>query len=118
VVSFTVRNAVLVALAQAGVVVAGALGAGAAHKWYATFGLRPPATTAVVADLGFLALAVPVVWAALALRAVLAGDEEDGPKWLAFGSGAAVLFLLLLGAWHASAWPLLRLCRGCGGLSN
>jgi hypothetical protein len=106
---FTLRNTTIMALAQIAVIVAGVLGAGATHKWYATFGLRPPPFTALFSEYGFLALVLPVAWAALALQALWQGEKVEAFRWLAVSSGALLMLLLLLGSWYAAASPLLRL---------
>jgi hypothetical protein len=105
----TLWHLAVLALAQAGVTVAGALGAGACHKWYITFGLRPPPATAFASEYGFLALALPLAWVVVALESVRRGGEYRGVAGWVFPSGIALLLLLLLGAWHAGASPILRL---------
>ena len=108
---FTTRNTVIVALVQVGVVVAGVLTAGACLKWFATFGLTPPPATTLLAEYGFLALALPVVWAAVTLRILRwrdESDEADEVKVYAVLSGFVLLLLLLIGVYYAAAGPLLR----------
>jgi hypothetical protein len=97
------------ALTQVGVIVAGALGAGACHKMYTTFSLRPPPATALAAEYGFLALALPLAWVVVALESARRGGEYRGLAGWVFPSGIALLLVLLLGAWQAAAWPFLRL---------
>jgi hypothetical protein len=106
---FTVRNTVILALVQVGVIVAGVLGAGAAHKWYAPMGVRVPALTTFVADYGFLALGLPVAWVTVALLVLKHEPESAAPAWLVVASGLLLLVLLLIGVWQASGVPLLRL---------
>ncbi|HWG46515.1 MAG TPA: hypothetical protein VN688_27380 [Gemmataceae bacterium] len=106
---FTVRNIVILALIQVGVIVAGVLGAGACHKWYTTFNLLPPLETRLVSEYGFVALLLPVVWAAIALRAVRCEDESANLRWYAGLGGVVLLFLLLVGAGYVGLQPLGRL---------
>src|SRR5262249_15489782 len=64
---FTVRNTVILALVQVGVIVAGVLAARACQKWSATLAFPVRRPTALLAEYGFLALALPLAWAAAAL---------------------------------------------------
>ena len=110
---FTLRNTAIMGLAQVGVIVAGVLAAGACHKWYATLGLSPPSSTALLAEYGFLALVLPVVWVTLAVQALRRTTDSGAPQWLAVSSGVVLLLLLLLGIGYAAVQPLLRLLGGC-----
>jgi hypothetical protein len=112
---FTLRNTVILALTQVGVVVAGVLAAGACHKWYTTVGLTPYPRTTLVADYGFVALAVPVAWVALAVYVLRREDESaDEHKAYVVAAGVAVLVLFVVGVGYAAAMPWLRLFGGCG----
>jgi hypothetical protein len=113
---FTVRNTVILALAQVGVIVAGVLGGGATVKWYATMQVRPPAAAALVAEHGHFALALPLFWAGVALYFLHRerGDEDVG--WLVFLSGLALLLLLVVVAGYCVAAPFLRLFGGSSGV--
>jgi hypothetical protein len=107
VISFSTRNTVILGLTQMGVIAAGVLAAGACCKWHTGFNLTPPSFTTLVADYGLVALVLPVVWTAVALRTL---DWDDaGPKFLAFCSGFVVLALLLVGVWVGAVGPLVRL---------
>jgi hypothetical protein len=109
---FTVRNTVILALTQVGVLTAGVLAAGACHKWHTTFNLRPPASTTLLADYGYLALLVPLVWVALALRALRRhadAEVEARRRTWAFLGGVALLLLLLIVVGKAAVLPLFRL---------
>src|SRR5262249_20257504 len=111
---YTVRNAVIVALTQVGIIVIGVLAAGACHKWHVTFGVKPPIATEVVAEYGFLALGFPGVGVAAALLARRRSEEREEPEWAAcaFCSGLLALVLLLIGAGYASFGPLFRIMGG------
>ena len=112
---FTLRNTAILGLTQVGVVVVGVLAAGACHKWYTTVGLTPYPLTALVAEYGSLALAVPVAWAALAVH-VLRREDENADEWKFYTvfAGVAVLVLFVVGTGYAAAMPWLRLFGGCG----
>lgn len=109
---FTTRNTVIVALAQVGVIVAGVLAAGAAHKWYAVPGVKLPSSTVLLAEYGYIALVLPVAWATVALLIMRQNYDSEAPRWLAFFSGIVVVLLLLFGVWQAAARPLLRVMSG------
>jgi undecaprenyl pyrophosphate phosphatase UppP len=115
---FTARNAVILALLQAGAIVAGVLGAGAAHKWYTQFNAIPPDATVRACSYGFVALLIPMIWAAVALAVLRHRDEEASTHVGVFLLGVLLFFLLLMGAYTAAVHPLLRLLCGCGGLSG
>ena len=114
---FTLRNAAIAGLVQNGIIVAGVLAAGACLKWSATTGLPPPPRTVLVAEYGFLALAVPLVWAsaaAVTLRRADHGDFETTGVVVFFTGGGLILGLLAV-AWHAAFGPLFRMIAGgCG----
>jgi len=105
---FTVRNTVIVALAQVGIIVVGTLAAGAVIKWYGLGFAGLPVSTVFVAEYGFLILGLPVAWAAIALYLLRHNPDDDGVRWGTFGSGVLVVLLLLVGVWHTAAWPFLR----------
>ena len=106
---FTVRNTVILALVQVGVIVAGVLAAGACQKWCATLAFPVRRPTALLAEYGFLALALPVAWAAAALYVQRRSEEPGAAAATAFLAGLLLLALLLLGVGHAAVAPLLRL---------
>lgn len=113
---FTLRNAAIAGLVQIGIVVAGVLAAGACLKWSATTGLPPPRRTVLVAEYGFLALALPLAWtsaAAVALRRAEHGDFEA--TGVVFFTGGGLVVVLLTVACHAAFGPLFRMIAGgCG----
>jgi hypothetical protein len=113
---FTKRNTAILALVQGGVLVAGVLAACVDHKWYTVANVRPPTPTALLAEYGFLALVLPLVWVTIALRVQQRNEDADS-KALVFGSGILLLLLLLLGIGYAVVLPFVRL-MGCGGLSS
>lgn len=108
---FTLRNATILALTQAGVVVAGVLAAGAAFKWFVTLEMTPPRAMVFVTEWGFAALLLPLAWIALAVRA-LRRDDENGRGLVAL-TGPLLLAVLIGAAWHTAVRPWLRLF-GCG----
>lgn len=116
---FTLRNAAIAGLVQIGIVVAGVLAAGACLKWYATTGLPPPPRTVLVAEYGFLALALPLTWtsaAAVALRRAEHGDFEATGVVVFFTGGGLILGLLAV-VCHTAFAPLFRMIAGGSGMT-
>ncbi len=114
---FTLRNAAIAGLVQTGIVVAGVLAAGACLKWSATIGLTPPPRTVLVAEYGFLALALPLAWASAAVVALRRADHGDfeATGVVVFFTGGGLTLGLLAVAGHAAFGPLFRtIAGGCG----
>jgi hypothetical protein len=106
---FTVRNTVILALTQVGVIVAGVLTAGACQKWNATlFHFPARRDTELLAEYGFLALVLPLAWAA-ALYLLRQSEDPGAAGVTAFSSGVLLLVLLLLGVVYAAVAPLCRM---------
>lgn len=100
---FTQSSAVLVAISQVGVVVAGCLGAATAHRLTGGFGRSMPLATILLLDYWMLFMAVPLIWiSALRLRerAEVSNDAKVTTFW--FG-----VFLL-------AAMALLGICAFLG----
>jgi hypothetical protein len=95
---FTIRNAVLVALLQVGVIMAGVLGAGASRKCWAAFEdpLPVPHSILLMMNYGPVALLIPLVWVpTVLLLRERPGVTETARDW-AFFSGIILIILLLL----------------------
>jgi hypothetical protein len=112
---FTVRNTVILALTQVGVIVAGVLGAGAVVKWHTTMTVRSPAATTLMVEYGYLALALPLAWTALALYMLRTIEHDESPGWLVFCTGVALLLLLLLAVGCGVVSPFLQMFGGSSG---
>jgi hypothetical protein len=108
---FSTRNLVIVALVQIGVIVLGTLTAGACLKWYASFNLmsRPPLLTTLLADYGFLALALPVAWLAIALYLNQRNKNVPGYNMGMLVTGVLLLVVCLFVVCSGAVSPLLRL---------
>jgi len=108
---FTLRNVVILALAQTGVLVAAILGAGIAHKYLKATQFRgsgPPLSITLIAY-GWLGLALPFAWFCLGLY-VLRNEERvsDRVKLCILGAGFLLLAAFLVTAWRGVASPLLE----------
>ena len=108
---FTLRNTVILALAQTSVLVAAVLGAGIAHKYLKSthfHGSGPPLSITLI-DFGWLGLALPFGWFCLGLY-VLRNEERvsERVKLCFLGAGFLLLAAFLVTAWRGAAWPLLE----------
>ena len=111
--SFTMRNLVILALVQIGVVTARVLAAGVSVKWMTTFNLvGPRRELEFVCDFGWIALALPTAWAAVALWEFRRETEDDSRKLVVVLAGWLLLALLIYASWHWSLCSWLRLCSG------
>jgi TRAP-type C4-dicarboxylate transport system permease small subunit len=116
---FTARNLVILALIQVGAITAGVLAAGAYVKWMSELHLQGPrGELEFICDFGWIALALPIAWAAVALWEFRRETEDDSRKVVVVILGWLLLALLIYGSWHYSVGPWLRLMTGCGGLSD
>jgi hypothetical protein len=106
---FTTRNVVIVALSQTGVIVIGVLAAGTACRWHTEFNAMPPRAATLMAEYGFLALAVPVVWVIVAMRAKGRNNWPEDTQMFVLYSGLFLLLLLLFFAVYAGVLPWCRL---------
>ena len=101
---FTQSSAVLVAISQVGVVVAGCLGAATAHRLTGGFGRSMPLATILLLDYWMLFMAVPLIWIFAALRLRERAEVSNDAKVTAFWFG---VFLL-------AAMALLGICAFLG----
>jgi hypothetical protein len=67
-----------------------------------------------MAERGYLALAVPLVWVVVALEILRREKEFETPGLLVFTLGLLVLLVILFFVLRSSVFPLLRLLMpGC-----
>jgi hypothetical protein len=107
---FSVKNAVLLALMQVGVIVAGVLAAATTSKLRSMWDITPPDGTEAFASYGVFLFLVPLAWITLALRLRGATDISDRAKAATFLSGIGLLVLLLVYIWSSVVQPFLRVC--------
>ena len=112
---FSVRNVVVVAMMQIGVIVAGVLGAGLWHKFQVANGVHILTATAFLFDHGVFGFVVPVVWSAFIL--MLNGRQEisDAALFLAFWLGVMLLLGLTMFVIYADFFPFFRTMRELAG---
>lgn len=113
---FSVSNAVLVALAQVGIVVIGILFAGASQKIWTDKGIPITSVTLFFLDFGFLFLAIPLGWISVAMVVRQRRSASDDVKYLAFWSGTALIVSLTVFELYAIFSPWLRVFTAGFGL--
>jgi hypothetical protein len=103
---FTVRNTVIVAVMQVGVIVAGVLASGLIRRF---FGDMPmPWMTILFYDYGVFLFLIPLTWAMCALLAHRREDISDDTKDVWFALGIVVLLTLVESVFAADVIPFFR----------
>ena len=103
----SVRNTVLVALMQVGVIVGGVLGAGAFYKAAAVTNLKLPWTILALVTYGGFGLCLPLIWVTAALLIRRRPDVADEVKRLVHWLGLALLIGLGAFMIYADVTPWL-----------
>jgi hypothetical protein len=108
---YTTRNLVILALTQAGTLVASVLAAGAAYKWHTQLPTRepPPLPCRLLSDFGWLGLILPVVWFVVAYWVFLRRGESAPARIGAVAAGVVLVALFLLAGWFGAVSPWARL---------
>lgn len=101
----SVRNTVLVALMQVGVIVGGVLGAGVFYKTAAATNLKLPWTILALVTYGGFGLCLPLVWVMVALLIRRRPDVADEVIRLIHWLGIALLIGLACFMVYADATP-------------
>jgi len=112
---FSIRNTVILALMQIGVIVAGVLAAGLCHKLWAGGGGGLPLPTAILYDYGVWWFSIPIAWFIMALVPHGWPEISDDVRNLAFLSGILVLLALIVFILDADIAPWLRMDYGMAG---
>jgi len=112
---FTVRNAVLIALMQIGVIVTGVLAAGVCNKWWTSTGaIGLPLPTLFLINYGVVALSIPMLWIVAVLQLRRRPEVSDDAKDLAFLSGIILLLVFCIFVGYAVLSPWLQVDWGMG----
>ena len=116
---YTTRNLVILALVQIIVITLGVLAAGTCVKCMTQFNMvGSRRELEFICDFGWLALALPIAWVALALWEFRRDTGDDGRKLWYVLAGVLLLAMLIYGSWHYAISPWVRMMmRDCGGLS-
>jgi hypothetical protein len=92
----SIRNIVLLALMQAGVIVIGVLATGLCHRVYTSNGMEMPAYVAMLYDYGVMGLLIPLFWVAGTVALHLRTAVSDDIKELIFWTGVFILMALVI----------------------
>lgn len=105
----SIRNIVVLALMQAGVIVAGVLAAGLCHRVYTSNGMAIPGLVAALYNFGVLGLLIPLAWVTGAVVLQLRVAVPDNAKVLMFWMGILILVALVVIVVYADVSPWLRI---------
>lgn len=111
----SIRNTVILALMQIGVIIAGVLAAGLCHKVWAGNEVLLPVPTIILYDYGILWFAIPIAWFMVALVPHGWPAISDDVRSLAFFLGILVLMALIVFVLDADITPWLRMEYGLAG---
>lgn len=105
----SIRNIVVLAIMQAGVIVAGVLAAGLCHHVYTSNGMAIPGLAATLYNFGVLGLMIPLAWVTGAVALQLRADVPDNARVLMFWTGVLILAALAVFVVYADVSPWLRI---------
>lgn len=92
----SIRNIVVLALMQAGVIVVGVLAAGLCHRVYTSNGMEVPGPVAALYNFGVIGLLIPLAWVTGAAALHLRATVSDNSKVLVFWAGILILVVLVV----------------------
>ncbi len=110
----SIRNIVVLAVMQVGVIVAGVLGAGICYKVWTTDNLVLPLPVSMLCHYGVLWLLLPLAWGAGTVILQLRPKIADDVKVLAFLFGVLILIGLALFMIYADVMPWFHVQWGLG----
>jgi hypothetical protein len=105
---FSIYNAILVAVMQVGVIVAGVLASGLWHRASINNGLAMPPAAGLLYRYGVAGFLIPLAWLIFALVVRRSRAVSDDMKSLAFGLGIAVLIALGVFVIYADVVPVFH----------
>jgi len=111
----SVKNTLIVAMMQVGVIVAGVLAAGICHKMWLSSGMAMPLPVAMLYRHGAMGLCVPLVWGAGTVMLQLRARVSDDIKALVFWLGVLVLIGLVVFCVYADVTPWLNVMWNLSG---
>jgi hypothetical protein len=117
---FNIRNAVIVAMMQVGVIVAGVLACGVACKWLSRMldGAELPGSVLLMRNYGFVALVIPLTWIAVALTMRERANVSENVKTLTYLLGIVILIGLIILFTHIIWSSFSNLDGGIGDKPN
>jgi hypothetical protein len=104
----SIRNIVVLALMQVGVIVAGVLTAGVCHKMAVSNGTTMPFLTLMLYQFSVTGLLIPLAWVTGTVVIQLRANVGDGIKLLMFWLGILLLIVLTIFVFCADVPPLVR----------
>jgi hypothetical protein len=107
----SIKNIVIVAISQVGVIVFGVLGAGICRK----YGVLVPLPTVILYNCGVMGLSIPLTWSIGAVALQLRENVSDDIKTLMFGLGVLVLVALAIFCLYADISPWLNIMWNLNG---
>ncbi len=105
---FTIRNTVLVALMQVGVIVAGVLASGLGHRHCVAIGMTLPLPATLLYDFGVLWFSIPIIWLLTALMFFSRQEISEDARQLIFLLGILLVISLSVFVLYADISPFLR----------
>ena len=105
---FTVRNTIIIAVMQVGVIVVGALAAGLCHRLFAGTSIPTPWPAELLYSYGVAGFLIPLAWSAIALVVERSSKISDDARDLAFVSGIVILVTLVIFVLYADVTPWLQ----------
>ena len=111
----SIKNIVIVAISQVGVIVFGVLGAGVFHKESTLTGVLMPGPVHMLYRFGFIGLAIPLAWSIGAVVLQLRTDVSDDIRTLLFGFGIFVLIGLAIFCLYADVSPWFNIMWNLSG---
>lgn len=110
----SIRNTVIVAILQVGVVVAGVLAAGICHRVWVSRDWPPPPLIALLYYHGVAGMLIPLAWITGAAMLHTRSGVSDDVRTLMFWVGVLVLVVLTAFALYADVSPWLVFLRNAG----
>jgi hypothetical protein len=104
----SIRNIIVVAIMQVGVIVAGVLAAGICHRVWSSEDMAMPVAVAMVYRHGFVGLLIPVVWGTGTVALYLRANISEEIKTLVFWFGVLILIVSAAFIIYADATPWLN----------
>lgn len=105
----SIRNIVVVAIMQVGVIVAGVLAAGICHKVFTADNLPVPLPALLLYAHGFMGFLIPMAWSIVTVMLFLRPNVSDDVRTLMFWLGVLVLVVMVIFCLYADISPWFRI---------
>ncbi len=106
----TVRNVIIMAMAQVAVIVAGVLAAAVALKVMTTGSIEVSSETSAFATYGAALLLLPLAWITVLLSILRSPNAVGRYAGIVYLMGIVLLAGLLWAAWSTAIGPFFRVC--------